>query len=143
MMDWTKTYPALATVMVASFETLCTWHDNLPAPQTDVERTVMRRLLARRDELLRQQVRERAPDIAPSSTTSSTRWSVPGSSRPCRACELPANQGSVPCVSLNLCSSISHAPATNRAAPGSSDLRPWSFQHNSMTWRSFPFWDCG
>ena len=64
MMDWTKTYPALATVMVASFETLCTWHDNLPAPQTDDERTVMRRLLARRDELLRQQVRERAPDIA-------------------------------------------------------------------------------
>jgi hypothetical protein len=64
MMDWTKTYPALATVMVASFETLCTWHDNLPAPQTDVERTVMRRLLVRRDELLRQQVRERAPDIA-------------------------------------------------------------------------------
>ena len=63
-MDWTKTYPALATVMVASFETLCTWHDNLPAPQTDVERTVYRRLLARRDELLRQQVRERAPDIA-------------------------------------------------------------------------------
>ena len=33
MMDWTKTYPALATVMVASFETLCTWHDNLPAPR--------------------------------------------------------------------------------------------------------------
>jgi hypothetical protein len=64
MMDWTKTYPALATVMVASFETLCTWHDNLPAPQTDVERTVMRRPLVRRDELLRQQVRERAPDIA-------------------------------------------------------------------------------
>jgi hypothetical protein len=63
-MDWTKTYPALATVMVASFETLCTWHDNLPAPQTDVERTVYRRLLARRDELLRKQVRERAPDIA-------------------------------------------------------------------------------
>lgn len=64
MMDWTKTYPALATVMVASFETLRTWHDNLPAPQTDVERTVMRRLLARREELLRRQVRERAPDIA-------------------------------------------------------------------------------
>jgi hypothetical protein len=63
-MDWTKTYPALATVMVASFETLCTWRDNLPAPQTDVERTVYRRLLARRDELLRKQVRERAPDIA-------------------------------------------------------------------------------
>lgn len=64
MMDWTKTYPALATVMVASFETLCTWHDSLPAPQTDVERTVLRRLKARRDQLLGQQVRERAPDIA-------------------------------------------------------------------------------
>lgn len=63
-MDWKTTYPALATVMVASLETLQTWLTSLPAPQTDVERTVMRRLLARRDELLRQQVRERAPDIA-------------------------------------------------------------------------------
>ena len=63
-MDWQRTYPALATVMQASFETLCTWCDKLPAPQTDVERTVMRRLKARRDELMGQQVREKAPHIA-------------------------------------------------------------------------------
>lgn len=63
-MEWQRTYPALATVMEASFETLCTWCDSLPAPQTDVERTVMRRLKARRDELMGQQVREQAPEIA-------------------------------------------------------------------------------
>lgn len=63
-MEWQRTYPALATVMQASFETLCTWCDQLPAPQTDVERTVWRRLKARRDELMGQQVREKAPHIA-------------------------------------------------------------------------------
>lgn len=63
-MDWKRTYPALATVMAASFETLCTWCANLPAPQTDVERTVLRRLKARRDELAGQQLREKAPHLA-------------------------------------------------------------------------------
>jgi hypothetical protein len=63
-MDWQKTYPTLATVMEAGFETLCTWCDSLPAPKTDVERTVMRRLKVRRDELLSQQVRAKAPHIA-------------------------------------------------------------------------------
>ena len=63
-MEWQRTYPTLATVMEASFETLCTWCDQLPAPQTDVERTVLRRLQARRDELMGQQVREKAPHIA-------------------------------------------------------------------------------
>lgn len=63
-MEWQRTYPALATVMEASFETLCTWCDQLPAPQTDVERTILRRLKARRDELLGQQVRAKAPHIA-------------------------------------------------------------------------------
>lgn len=63
-MQWQTTYPTLATVMEAGFETLCTWCDKLPPPQTDVQRTVMRRLIARRDELLGQQVREKAPHIA-------------------------------------------------------------------------------
>ena len=63
-MNWTKTYPSLAAVQEASFETLCTWCNNLPAPQTDVQRTVLRRLKARRDELMSKQVREKAPHIA-------------------------------------------------------------------------------
>jgi hypothetical protein len=63
-MNWQSTYPSLATVMQAGFETLCTWCEKLPAPQTDVERTVMRRLTARRDELMGQQVRQQAPHIA-------------------------------------------------------------------------------
>lgn len=63
-MQWQTTYPALATVMEASLQTLCTWCDNLPPPQTDVERTVMRRLKARRDELVATEVREKAPHIA-------------------------------------------------------------------------------
>jgi hypothetical protein len=63
-MDWAQTYPPLAAVMQASVETLGTWCENLPAPQTDVERTVLRRLKARREELLRAQVREKAPHIA-------------------------------------------------------------------------------
>lgn len=63
-MDWQRTYPPLATVMEASFETLCTWCEHLPAPETDVQRTVLRRLKARRDELMALQVREKAPHIA-------------------------------------------------------------------------------
>ncbi|MEY2690225.1 MAG: hypothetical protein RL375_4425 [Pseudomonadota bacterium] len=63
-MNWQSTYPALATVAEAGFETLCTWCDKLPAPQTDVERTVMRRLKARRDAMLAEQLRAQAPDIA-------------------------------------------------------------------------------
>jgi len=63
-LEWQKTYPALATVMEASFETLCTWCDNLPAPQCDVQRTVARRLRARRDELLAVEVRATAPHLA-------------------------------------------------------------------------------
>lgn len=62
--DWRRTYPALATVAAASFETLCAWRENLPEPQTDVQRTLLRRLNARRDELMAKLVREKAPDIA-------------------------------------------------------------------------------
>lgn len=63
-MDLRTTYPTVATVMVASLDTLQTWLTSLPAPQTDVERTVMRRLKARSDELFRQQLRQQAPGIA-------------------------------------------------------------------------------
>lgn len=63
-MEWQRTYPALATVMQANVETLCTWCDNLPPPETDVQRTVMRRLKARRDELAATEVRNKHPEIA-------------------------------------------------------------------------------
>lgn len=63
-MDWRRTYPTLATVMEASFETVCTWCDHLPPPQTDVERTIQRRLQARRHDLMAQVVRAKAPHIA-------------------------------------------------------------------------------
>lgn len=63
-LDWRTTYPCLAAVQEASFETLCTWCDHLPAPQTDVEKTVARRLRLRRDELMALQLREKAPHIA-------------------------------------------------------------------------------
>ena len=63
-MHWQRTYPTLATVMEASFETLCTWCDELPKPENDVQKTVLRRLRLRRDELMAVQVRENAPEIA-------------------------------------------------------------------------------
>jgi len=63
-MEWTRTYPTLETAMEASFETLCSWADNLPAAQTDVERCVLRRIKARKEELARETIRKERPDIA-------------------------------------------------------------------------------
>jgi hypothetical protein len=63
-MTWQTTYPTVATVQAANFETIHTWLDNLPAPQTDVERTVHRRLIARHTELAAQQLRTHHPTIA-------------------------------------------------------------------------------
>lgn len=63
-MTWQTTYPTLATAMAANFATLQTWADSLPAPQTDVERTVRRRLLARRNELAAIELRTKHPEIA-------------------------------------------------------------------------------
>lgn len=63
-MNWQTTYPCLAAVMEANFETLNTWVENLPAPQTDVERTVMRRLKARHKNLLREQINKHAPGFS-------------------------------------------------------------------------------
>jgi hypothetical protein len=53
-------YPSVADVSKASNETCFAWHEHLPKPQTDVERTVRRRLSARMQEWLR----EEASDIA-------------------------------------------------------------------------------
>lgn len=45
------TYPNLPTMMAADFATLCAWRRHLPAPQTDVQRTVRRRIEKRWGEL--------------------------------------------------------------------------------------------
>ena len=57
---WQTTYPSLATVSEASVETLTTWIESLPAPQTDVQRTVLRRLALRRQELMALELRAKA-----------------------------------------------------------------------------------
>lgn len=43
-MLWKKTYPTIATVNQANKDTLLAWGEHLPPPQTDVERTVHRRV---------------------------------------------------------------------------------------------------
>lgn len=63
-MPWQTTYPTVATVQAANFDTVCTWCEQLPKPQTDVEQAVMRRLLKRRDELGAELLRRDHPDIA-------------------------------------------------------------------------------
>lgn len=63
-MDWKTEYPTIATINQASFETLLTWDECLPPPQTDVERTVSRRIEKRLFDMAGSQVREKAPDIA-------------------------------------------------------------------------------
>lgn len=63
-MTWQTTYPTLATAMAASFETLLTWSEQLPRPQTDVERTIMRRIIQRRDQFAGEQLRTHHPHIA-------------------------------------------------------------------------------
>jgi hypothetical protein len=63
-MNWQTTYPTLAQVNEAAFQTLDTWAEKLPPPQTDVEKTVMRRLLATRDKLCAQETRKADPALA-------------------------------------------------------------------------------
>lgn len=43
-MNQHTTYPDLATMMAADLRTLVIWRKNLSPPQTDVQRTVRRRL---------------------------------------------------------------------------------------------------
>ncbi len=63
-MTWKTEYPTISTVKRASLQTLNTWSDNLPAPQSDVERTVRRRIEKRLFESAAKECREKAPDIA-------------------------------------------------------------------------------
>lgn len=63
-MNWQTTYPTLEAVQLANLDTVSTWCDKLPPPQTDVERTIKRRLKARRDLLAGEELRRLRPDIA-------------------------------------------------------------------------------
>lgn len=63
-MTWQTEYPTIATVNHAHEQTLQTWSDNLPAPQTDVERTIRKRIDAKLFEISAKVIREKAPDVA-------------------------------------------------------------------------------
>lgn len=61
---WMLTWPTCATVAESGLMTLDSWATHLPAPQTDVERAVLRRIVKRRAELAMAQLRQEAPEIA-------------------------------------------------------------------------------
>lgn len=63
-MNWQTTYPTLETVMLAGFKTLATWDDSLPAPQTDVERTIRRRIKAQKQATAAAEMTRTAPELA-------------------------------------------------------------------------------
>ena len=63
-MTWKTEYPTLAAVKAASPETLFAWHENLPCPQTDVERTVHRRISKMCHDIASSECREKAPEVA-------------------------------------------------------------------------------
>ena len=63
---WQTTYPTLAMVKATSFDTLMTWDENLPSPQTDVELTIRKRIKKRLFEKAASECREKAPDVADS-----------------------------------------------------------------------------
>lgn len=60
-MSGKTTYPTLATMMAADFDMLSAWRRFLPAPQTDVQRTVARRMEKRWRELRPPQEARAAP----------------------------------------------------------------------------------
>lgn len=62
-LPWMLEYPTVATVSIASFETLAAWDTHLPEPTSDVERTVRRRISARMAVLWRGEVQRVAPDV--------------------------------------------------------------------------------
>lgn len=61
---WQTSYPTLAQVQEAHWQTLDTWCEKLPQPQTDVERTVYRRIHKLRHERVGQEVRKSSPEFA-------------------------------------------------------------------------------
>lgn len=60
---WARFYPDLGTVMRAPLQTLVTWDQHLPAPQTDVERTIRRRMKGRICKLLADEMTRQHPEL--------------------------------------------------------------------------------
>lgn len=56
-MSWRTTYPTVATVSEASLESLTIWRNELPKPQTDVQKTVARRIATRHRNLIAERTR--------------------------------------------------------------------------------------
>ena len=61
---WMLMWPTVAAVAEAGLITLDAWATHLPAPQTDVERTVYRRIFKRRAEVAQAELRREAPEVA-------------------------------------------------------------------------------
>lgn len=59
-------YPVYVDAICADFEQLDKWMRELPPPQTDVERAVMRRIRKRHVETAATELRKEAPDVAQS-----------------------------------------------------------------------------
>lgn len=65
-MNWKTIYPTVADVKAASIGTLSVWDRHLPDPQTDVQRTVRRRIKRRLIEHAGAECREKAPEVVDS-----------------------------------------------------------------------------
>lgn len=63
MTDFTK-YPSLAEIKAAKFTELTEWQKRLPAAQTDVQRTIRRRLDLRASEVAGAAIRAIDPELA-------------------------------------------------------------------------------
>lgn len=57
---WTREWPTVADVNAAHPDTCAAWLTNLPPPQTDVQVTIKRRLMAK----VEAHLREKHPDIS-------------------------------------------------------------------------------
>lgn len=63
-MQWQTEYPTIAMVNEAAFTTLDAWDRSLPAPQTDVEHAVRRRIKKCLLERAGEELRKTEPGIA-------------------------------------------------------------------------------
>lgn len=62
--DWKTEYPTVADMERASDATILAWTNNLPPAQTDVQRTVWRRIDTRAFNIVSAHTKTAAPDIA-------------------------------------------------------------------------------
>jgi hypothetical protein len=63
ILPWMKEYPTVADVAKAAAVTLAAWDQHLPAPQTDVQRTVRARISRQLATLTREELQNKHPDL--------------------------------------------------------------------------------